>query len=53
MSGPWTILENSKTSNTGYITAKLGHTWGRTIINFRPTQPSNRSSNSRGDKRCI
>jgi len=40
MSGQWTILSNSKTSNTGYITAKLGTLAPQIILNFAQPNPA-------------
>ncbi|MDC0230927.1 hypothetical protein OAK19_03090 [Aureispira] len=40
MSGPWTILENSKTSNTGYITAKLGTLGAELLLTSAQPNPA-------------
>ena len=40
MSGPWTILSNSKTSNTEYITAKLGAGAGELLLTSAQPDPT-------------
>ena len=40
MSGPWTILSNSKTSNTEYITAKLGTLALEILLNIPQADPA-------------